>query len=367
MIAFIKDLFNKLKHARLVTKALAIFSMLLWISLLLLCVIKVNYTVVTPGFASKASDRIIFNEEEFKENKTGQVYTLAVYSSNRVSIFRYMLSSINKKYDVYEYNPKTDLTDLEEQTQGKIMMDLSITKSIIAAYTEASIVNNEIKVAYSFEGMIVESVSHKYGDSQLAAGDIITHVKGVKVESENHFWILFNRNNIENNHIIVTVKRGDINKDLNLYLHSADDGGYYIGFRSEAYYVIDQENTYPTYSITPTSTIGPSGGLLQTLSIYNSLIGEDITKGKVVVGTGTIELSYTNEGLDFIGGAIGAITQKIITAYECNKINNIDVFFVDAADYDDALIAYNSFAKGSFDLVKVEKFSDIIDYFGEVE
>ena len=76
---------------------------------------------------------------------------------------------------------------------------------------------------------------------------------------------------------------------------------------------------------------------------------------------------YTDEGLEFKGGAIGAITQKVITAYECNRINNIDVFFVDAADYDDALDAYNEFAKGSFDLVKVEKFSDIIDYFGEVE
>ena len=246
------------------------------------------------------------------------------------------------------------------------MMNLSMTKSIIAAYTEASKVNNEIKIAYEFCGMIVEAVSHTYGDSQLAAGDIITHVKGEKVESENHFWALFNRDNIVNNRILVTVKRGDTTKDLNLYLHSAENGGYYVGFRTEAYYVIDQDNTYPAYTINPTSTIGPSGGLLQSLAIYNSLIGEDITKGKVVVGTGTIELVYNDNNLEFKGGAIGAIKQKIITAYECNRINNIDVFFVDYLDYDDALDAYNSFAKGSFDLVKVEKFSDIIDYFKEV-
>ena len=367
MIAFLKDLLNRFKRARVVSKALVIFSMLLWLVLLLMCVIKVNYTVVTPGYASKASERIIIENDDFKDNKTGQVYTLAVYSSNKVSIFRYMLSSINKKYDVSEYNPKTDLSDLEEQTQGKIMMDLSVTKSLIAAYTEASKINNDIKITYSFQGMIVESVSHTYGDSQLMAGDIITHVKGIKVESENHFWEIFSRDNIENNRILVTVKRGDINKDLNLYLYSSDNGGYYVGFRTEAYYIIDQENTYPAYSIKPTNTIGPSGGLLQTLSIYNSLLGEDITKGKVVVGTGTIELVYTDDKLEFKGGAIGAIKQKIITAYECNRINNIDVFFVDSYDYDDALAAYNEFAKGSFDLVKVEKFSDIINYFAGVE
>ena len=188
MVAFLKDLFNRFKRARVVTKALVIFIMLLWTLLLLICVIKVNYTVTTPGFASKASDRIVINEESFKDNKTGQIYTLAVYSKNKVTLFRYMLSSINPKFDVDEYNPKTDLSDLEEQVQGTIMMNLSMTKSIIAAYTEASKTNNEIKIAYEFSGMIVESVSHKYGDSQLAAGDIITHVKGEKIESEKEIF-----------------------------------------------------------------------------------------------------------------------------------------------------------------------------------
>ena len=363
MFAYLKDLFNKFKNAKVYTKALVIFSMLLWLALLLMCLIKVNYTVVTPGFATNAASRIVLKEDEYKDNKIGQIYTLAVYSDNRVSIFRYFLSKINKKYDVYEYDRKTDLTDLEEQTQGKIMMDLSMTKSIIAAYSEASKVDNNIHVDFTFEGMIVESVSHVYGDSQLAQGDIITHVKDVKIESENHFWEVFSRDNIVNNRILVTVKRGDTAKTLNLYLYSTDESGYYLGFRTEAYYVINEENTYPTYEIKPTNTIGPSGGLLQTLSIYNALLEEDITNGKVVVGTGTIELSYQDDNLDFYGGAIGAIAQKIITAYECDRINNIDVFFVDYRDYEDALEAYNEFAQGKFDLVRVEKFSDIIDYF----
>lgn len=366
MLIFIKDLFNKFKKAKVYEKALVIFSMLLWLALLLMCLIKVNYTVVTPGFPTNAANRITIDDENYKDNEVGQIYTLAVYSQNRVSIFRYFLSSINKKFDVSEYDKKKDLSDLEEQTQGKIMMDLSTAKAIIAAYSEASKVDDAIHIAYSFQGMIVESISHTYGDSQLMQGDIITHVKGIEILSENHFYEVFNRKNIENNRILVTVKRGDITKDLNLYLYSSDNGGYYLGFRTEAYYVIDEENTYPKYKIGQTNTIGPSGGLLQTLSIYNSLIGEDITKGRVVVGTGTIELAYQDENLDFYGGAIGAIKQKIITAYECNQRNNIDVFFVDYIDYDDALAAYNEFADGAFTLVRVEKFSDIINYFKEV-
>ena len=367
MFVYLKELFNKFKHAKIYTKLLVCFCMLLWLILLLICLIRVNYTVVTPGVANQAQNRLTINDEAFKNNEKGQIYTLAVYSSNRVSLFRYMLSAINDKFDVSKYNKKTDLSDLEEHLQGQIMMDLSTTKAIIASYTEASKINPDIKIDYSFEGMIVESVSHVYGDSQLIAGDIITHVKGVEVTSENHFWELFSRDNIENNRIRVTVKRGETSKELNLYLQSSDNGAYYVGFRSEAYYTINEENTYPKYTINSTDTIGPSGGMLQTLSIYNSLFNDDITKGKVVVGTGTIELIYDDEdNLDFYGGAIGSIKQKIITAYQCDRISNIDVFFVDAKDYDQALEAYNKYAKGAFDLVKVEKFSDIIDYFEEV-
>lgn len=368
MLSYLKKLWYKFIHAKIYIKVLVSLIMTLWLLLLLICLIKVNYTVTTPGYATNATTRLVINDEEFKDNKKGQTYTLAVYSSNRVSIFRYLLSSINKKYTVSEYNPKTDQSDLEEQIAGSIMMDLSTTKAIIAAYTEANKINPSIYVNYSFEGMIVESISHTYGDSQLAQGDIITHVKGIKITSENQFWEIFSRDNIENNRILVTVKRGDVVKDLNLYLHSTEDGGYYVGFRSEAYYVIDAENSYPSYTIKSTNTIGPSGGLLQTLSIYNMLFNEDITGGKVVVGTGTIELKYDDENnLDFYGGAIGAIKQKIITAYQSDKVSNIDVFFVDAADYDDALEAYNEFAKGAFDLVKVEKFEDIINYFKEAK
>lgn len=368
MFVFLKDLWLKLKDAKLYKKVLVCFSMLIWLALILVCLIQVSYTVVTPGLAHNASSRLEITTDEFKENEKGQIYTLAVYSDNKVSVLRYLLSKMNPKYEVTKYDSKTDQSDFEEGIAGTIMMDLSTTKAIICAYTEASKVNPEIKISYSFKGMIVEQISHTRGDSQLVQGDIITHVKGVEVTSEKHFWQLFNRNNIENNRLLITVKRGDTIKDLNLYLQSSDDGGYYVGFYSEAYYVIDEENTYPKYDIKSTNTIGPSGGLLQSLSIYNLLFSDDITKGKVVVGTGTIELKYDEENnLYFTGGKIGAIKQKIITAYECSSINNIDVFFVDEGDYEEALAAYNEYAHNAFDLVKVTNFSDIINYFKEVE
>ena len=49
---------------------------------------------------------------------------------------------------------------------------------------------------------------------------------------------------------------------------------------------------------------GPSGGLMLALAIYNSLTKKDITKGRVIVGTGTIDEDGTV-------GSIGGVEYKL--------------------------------------------------------
>ena len=75
------------------------------------------------------------------------------------------------------------------------------------------------------------------------------------------------------------------------------------------------------------SESGPSGGLMLTLAIYNSLVDKDITKGKKVVGTGTIEE-------DGSVGSIGGVKYKLNGAVR----QKADVFLVPAGEnYEEAL------------------------------
>jgi PDZ domain-containing protein len=60
-------------------------------------------------------------------------------------------------------------------------------------------------------------------------------------------------------------------------------------------------------SISLKDTGGPSGGLIFALGIVEKLTPEDLLKGRVVAGTGTI-------GADGVIGAIGGIDDKIIAA-----------------------------------------------------
>lgn len=71
--------------------------------------------------------------------------------------------------------------------------------------------------------------------------------------------------------------------------------------------------------------------MLQTLSLLNSLIEEDITKGKKIAGTGTIDVNGKV-------GAIGGITQKIYTAFD----DNVEIFLCPEDNYEEALLAYNT-------------------------
>ncbi|MDR4968073.1 MAG: S16 family serine protease, partial [Acholeplasmataceae bacterium] len=68
---------------------------------------------------------------------------------------------------------------------------------------------------------------------------------------------------------------------------------------------------------------GPSGGMIQTLSIYASLLKLNIGDLKIA-GTGTIEMSGKI-------GRVGGVPQKMYTGL----YQNIDVFIVPEAHIDD--------------------------------
>ena len=72
---------------------------------------------------------------------------------------------------------------------------------------------------------------------------------------------------------------------------------------------------------------GPSGGLITTLEIYDMLVKEDITKGYVIAGTGSVD---DNGNV----GAIGGVKYKVLGA----DAGDADIFLVpDGKNYKEAL------------------------------
>ena len=110
------------------------------------------------------------------------------------------------------------------------------------------------------------------------------------------------------------------------------------------------------------NALGPSGGLMQALYIYEKLTGSELTKGLKIAGTGTIDI---NGNASLIGG----MKQKIYTA----NANNVDIFFVpfdknretkDARfkNWYEAKEAYDKLIFTNMEIVPVSSLYDIIEH-----
>ena len=101
---------------------------------------------------------------------------------------------------------------------------------------------------------------------------------------------------------------------------------------------------------TKDSEAGPSGGLMLTLAIYDSITKGDLAKGRTIMGTGTIESDRTV-------GEIGGVKYKMLGAAK----DDADIFFVPEGNYEEAKEVYKKYEL-SFDLVKVNTFADAVKY-----
>jgi len=98
------------------------------------------------------------------------------------------------------------------------------------------------------------------------------------------------------------------------------------------------------------SESGPSAGLMTSLEIYNNLIKEDITKGKVISGTGTIDVDGTV-------GSISGVEYKLKAA---NK--KADIFFVPNGDNYEEAIKLKKQNNYKIKIIGVSSFEEAIKY-----
>ena len=90
--------------------------------------------------------------------------------------------------------------------------------------------------------------------------------------------------------------------------------------------------------------------LMIALNIYNSLTSEDITKGRRIAGTGTI---------DALGnvGAIDGVKYKIIGAHK----NKMEIVFVPKDNYEEAIKVKEEY-NYDMEIISVDTFDDALNY-----
>lgn len=346
---------------------LVVFVNLLVISSLF---IKVKHDVTTPASITNVSTTI-----DIEDAHKADINTVSVFSYQNVNLLSYLIGKINKNATV---EPTSDyvVTDLDlVYTSGAIQKRVSIYNAIISGYKLAGY--NEIINDDSYKGYIIHTLS-TFASPELAIGDIIISFNNVTFKGftgENEFEnlidnIIFEKNKQYPITVLRKVKTDDGYKEEELSFNISTNYFYnYPDKKIAAFGIYTYEYIEPTvgvdipeYDWNYGDSIGPSGGLMQALYVYDALTGSFLTRNKKIVGTGTVD-AYGN------AGAIGGIYQKVITA----SLYGTDIFFVpvssldeeiykNESNYIDAMEAYQKLESNKMKLVPVSSLEDIVEY-----
>ncbi len=364
MISYFKNFFSSFKERKLSFKISFVLLILLWIFIMVITLVPLNYEMTTPGVYTKTTNDVYV----VNGNNRGNVYTLGVYGKRKLTILESWLVKIDPKSDLEPYDPKTDMSDKEFNRFGTISHSISNINAIYVAFNTFKEKNpNQFKTHYNpylppekvldaeYKGLLVSALRKEYTGA-IKTDDIITHLNGELITSFEQFLEKIRLHLKTNDNYKVTVIR-NYNKENETSFEVTDMPVAKDDQRYLPYYLEDYIRLYrlePLVLISQASSIGSSGGAMKALAIYDALHYQSITLGLNVIGTGTIDMKGNIR-------KIGGIRQKIITA----STGDFDVFFVPKANYDEAKAEYdNIYEDGEgFDLVAVETFSDILEYF----
>ena len=301
-----------------------------------LCFYKLPYVIYTPGGSINLNDRIKITDEE---NISGSYYMnyVSVMKANIPSI---IFSLFVPNWDIYN---EEDVTGLDYNTLFKIeQIDLknSIYYASLNAYRKAG-----KTISISLEKSYITLVSEE-SKTNLNVLDEIISIDGNKFTRLSEFQKYISSLNFDDK---VTFVVNENDEEVEKYAYVINlEGEKKVGISIVTEYEFESD---PKLKMkTKASEAGSSGGLMLSLEIYDKLTDKDLSHGKKVMGTGTIDE-------DGNVGAIGGVKYKMLGAQK----DGADIFFVPKENYDEAKKVYKK-NNLTFDLVMVETFDDAINY-----
>ena len=280
-------------------------------------IIRVPYDITSPATINEVGNVI---EIDNANNQSGSFNTVSVYSYDNVSLLTYIMALFDNKTTISKTYKVSNLSNALSFQSGTIQKDVSITNSLIAGYELAKMYGYDCNIDYVYKGYIVDQYYTYMTPNTIKIGDIITSINEYSLQEYSISDALNKAEANDSDGLLFKVIRED--EELEFTLTRNEYINYYgqkssgYGLSGYDYYII--ENAIPTYTLNKANTLGPSGGLLQALSVFNAITSRfDITNNLKIVGTGTI-------GLNGNVGAIGGIYQKVI----CADIMDADLFMI---------------------------------------
>lgn len=313
-------------------------GILILVFIYLLFNFKLDFSIYSPGGLINLDNRI---ESKSDINKSEGSINMTYVKLVKGTIPTYLLAKVIPTWDIVSNDDITYDGDIDETIKiDKYYLLESISNAYMVAYKEAG-VDYSIKKSNNYITYIYEKAK-----TDLKLFDNIIKYDNIEFTTFSEMQEYITNKNVGDKITFDVVRNG---KNVKCYAELIDlDGKAKVGLTSAVINEYDSEVNVSVKS--KASESGSSGGFMTALAIYNAITKDDITKGRVIAGTGTID----SEGNV---GEIGGVTYKLAGAYK----NGADIMLVPKDNYEEAL-KYKKKHNLDIELVSINTFKEGVEY-----
>ncbi len=234
-------------------------------------------------FPSEGSIHLTTAQVRSPQGASGRQVLAAIFDPDQLVLPRDVI------YPSGQSNEHTESVQKAQMTQSEL-------EAAVAALSE-------LGMPYEAKGVFVSEVDEgSPAARRLVAGDVITAVDSKPVRLLDELTDELEARP-EGESVRLEVLRRERTLDFSVKTVRPEAGRSALGAELVQYNKPPVEVTISSRDIG-----GPSAGLMYALSIYDRLIPEDITGGRKIAGTGTIENSDNRNG---VVGAVGSVELKV--------------------------------------------------------
>lgn len=304
--------------------------------------IELPYLAYSPGPISDAADTVVAEEVDFFPPE-GELLMLTILQQD-VNVFEAFIAGVDPTIDLVRKQAVRREGESDQEYRNRVLDQMSSSNfravTVALQYLGYEMVPVEVIVTEVEEGVPAAG--------KIEQGDIVRSINGDRVTSFEDFEPALEGYDVGDT-ISLTVEReaGILELEVELAEREEEPGEPMIGITLRPV----TEPPFPI-EIRAGDVGGPSAGLMHTLAIIDNLTEGELTKGRVIAGTGTIDLGGTV-------GSIGGIRQKVVAA----EAAGADYLLVPEGNYETALTA----ERETIEIVAVATLDDAISFLEGLE
>ena len=300
---------------------------------------KSDYYFMSPGPPYQWNIEIE-NVETYEYD--GNLYQLTV-RRDEANYFVYAWARLNSQIDLY---PREVI--LPDGVTPQELSEISIQNMVTSENVAIAVALDSLDYEIESEGdgvLVVGLLDDSPVKDKLIKNDLIISINNELVRSASEFISMLRTYEIGDIVNIGLIRNEqELTIETKLIEHVEYENEPMVGFLAST---PNQQFIFLFEVDIKTGNVGgPSAGMMMALNVYNLLTEDDITNGKKIAGTGTIEI-------DGSIGPVGGVKQKVIAA----KRANAGLILVPIANYEEASV----FADDNTQIVAVDSFDNALN------